>query len=830
MIIIPVRPNNPIDGAPWLSHVRVTEGSGSYTLTSKPTILYNKSNEIQPQVTIEIDSFEVAPGATQTVNLKMGNTTDNALQNALLVLDVPDGYTLSSATGKYIASEGQIVWPIGNLSAAQWTQQSAVLQLSNGLTNNTVLKLEASLKNQTEIVARASSSSIVKTTPSVIFQVSSSYSQPLIASSVISSSISVTNTGGTQLADVFLSTKVPSWTRATPLDSATGCSSNCFDYQWATWALGNVNAASSVSRSINPVVQNDALPGQILFANFYLSHSSSPSRDSVLNRTWGIGTAFSVNSNHDSDGDQIPDWWELQYASVMDRLDGSDGAKDPDLDGYSNLEEYQLSIQENPEFAYSPLLPDPKDTDQDGLFDRIELALGTNVNSADTDNDGISDLIDNDPTVPYSEKQGVRQVLQLQDINSDGTDDIGLFALVDEKPSLIVINGKTQTTLTTYTWNNVDYIDMQVILIPDTNENGFNEVGLFGIRNSGAGLGRPQVSIRDTENGELLQRVNWVDNWLNVKPMVLDDLDEDGVPEIAIQGRFKTYNGGARPQLIVRSGRTGQAGDTFGYPSLFTDPEYYQFSDTNNDGVGEIATFGRIARNGKIQIKIADGKDPNDRQKAYNFPDKWTDISWLRLSDMNNDGVDDWGLFGTRRDDNRPQLIVKDGTDPKGAIRIYAWASDIVTPSFFIVPDMNFDNISEVAVGGIRTNGRYQFQVKDGADRNVVLANHNVNSPLNDVNFIVLPDVNNDGSAEIGMFGKDDNDQYIVVVRQGNLADLAPSLHEITSVNLGSDWATKPNTMIVNDIDGDGIQDLMVWGNSMQGADKQAFVMSSDMR
>jgi hypothetical protein len=40
----------------------------------------------------------------------------------------------------------------------------------------------------------------------------------------------------------------------------------------------------------------------------------------------------------DSDGDGIPDWWELKYG--LDPNDPSDAAKDGNGDGYSNIEKY----------------------------------------------------------------------------------------------------------------------------------------------------------------------------------------------------------------------------------------------------------------------------------------------------------------------------------------------------------------------------------------------------------------------------------------------------------------------------------------------------------
>jgi RHS repeat-associated protein len=399
-----------------------------------------------------------------------------------------------------------------------------------------------------------------------------------------------------------------------------------------------------------------------------------------------------------------------------------------------------------------------------------------------------------------------QETLVLPDLNNDGIAELGFAygSIPDDKVYLQVLNGKDLSAIRLISWVNI-YVNPTFHIIPDLNGNNVPEMGIFGTRDDGNNAGKAQLFTRDLSNGATAKVFNWPSNWTSAEALVLDDISGDGIVDVALQGRFKV---GARPQLVVRDGTDSSSVDTFGYPDLFNEPRFFQHSDVNDDGVPEIATLGRIKRNNKIQIKIADGSDSKNRLKAYNFPDKWSDESWVAVGDKNNDSIEDWALFGTSKLDSRPQLIIKNGKDPKGAIRIFSWSGDLSSTSFHQVPDMNGDGVDEVAVGGVRSNGRFQFQVKDGTDRNVSLANHSLNINVTDVSFHVLSDLTGDGIVEIGFLGLNQSNQYTLIVQNGD-----GQSGKVIEYTFAAAWTEKPKLDVLTDINADGLNELLIWGN-----------------
>ncbi len=112
-----------------------------------------------------------------------------------------------------------------------------------------------------------------------------------------------------------------------------------------------------------------------------------------------------VNTIISTAGDGIPDDWKIAHGFNIN--DTTVAGQDPDNDGLTNLQEFQLGTD-----------PRNPDTDGDGVTDGEEIRRSTNPLSADTDGDGLTDgeeiRLGTDPLNPDTDGDGIPDGIEVK--------------------------------------------------------------------------------------------------------------------------------------------------------------------------------------------------------------------------------------------------------------------------------------------------------------------------------------------------------------------------------------------------------------------------------
>lgn len=286
---------------------------------------------------------------------------------------------------------------------------------------------------------------------------------------------------------------------------------------------------------------------------------------------------------------------------------------------------------------------------------------------------------------------------EIDDITLDGVTEFGLLGAhsVNSTLQFQVRDGKLRSPVATFKWPNI-WDDPRVVTMSDVTGDNIPEVALYGV-NKRRGNGQLFVYDGGQPNNKL-DVYNWGKHWENLSLFKLDDIDGDGTVE---WGQFGKRTDDGRYQMLIKRGnsKTGML-RTLTWNTTMNVDKVLLLDDLTNDGIKEVA-LAQFDVDLRFKILINDGRLPNKRIKNISWPLQLSPFSRLvQLHDIDGDGVGEVGLLGPDIITGNIILSIKSLVTGKELTQ-YEWDKQWTIGSLGLeVFDANNDGVLDYALTG----------------------------------------------------------------------------------------------------------------------------------
>ena len=310
--------------------------------------------QIDPPLEVLIDPLPdpVAPNSTLEYQIIYGNNAAAPAENATLTLPLPPGVNFVSATDGGVEQSGIVTWDLGTVPSNFGGVVRAQVQVL-GLPAGTLITVDdISLAATINFVLHEVRSSAVSRVDIEPLTLSATYvPNPVLPSGGLTVDITVDNTSGSTSGDLTLRVLWPEELNQTPDVTGGGvCSGPCDTGEFLTWNLGMLAAGNDLTVQFAETAEANLTDGDLISIEIELLEDGLPARNlsqviavQPFDDNDGDGEADIFDEDDDNDG--MPDWWEELHS--LDPFDETDADEDPDMDGLTNLQEFQMGTDPN---------------------------------------------------------------------------------------------------------------------------------------------------------------------------------------------------------------------------------------------------------------------------------------------------------------------------------------------------------------------------------------------------------------------------------------------------------------------------------------------------
>ena len=299
----------------------------------------------------------------------------------------------------------------------------------------------------------------------------------------------------------------------------------------------------------------------------------------------------------------------------------------------------------------------------------------------------------------------VPEFYEIDDITLDGMTEFGILGTHSANSTwqLVVRDGQFKSPVATFKWPNI-WDNPKIVTMSDVTGDNIPEVALYGV-NKRRGNGQ-LFAFDGALSTNKLDVYNWGKHWDNLSLFKLDDIDGDGTVE---WGQFGKRTDDGRYQMLIKRGnsKTGMLRTLTWNTTMNTDTPII-VDDLTNDGISEIALAG-FDTDLRFKILVNDGRLPNKRIKNITWPLNWSPASRLvHLHDIDGDGINEVGLLGPNTTNRNVTLSIKSLVTGKELTQ-YEWDKQWTIGSLGLeIFDANNDGVLDFALTGYQDLSFYE--------------------------------------------------------------------------------------------------------------------------
>ncbi len=293
--------------------------------TPSSTISHTAAVDTDNALSLALDENKdtVKPGEQLVYTLTYGNRSTASVTTSTLSLPLPAGVTFVSATNGGTVKNNVVQWTLGTLQATQTGRQQVTVTVDNGLTDGTVLAVDAAQLSAYQAttgpeLARAMSVARVLASPALGIEIEM-VPDPVRPGYTINTKLTVTNRSGTTLLGAKLLARYPSDSRIAAINQAylsgggTCPNSVCNPSQFVTWNLGTLASGAMATVTLPLVVNNAsyAPAGSLISLEASVVADGKPS--SIISHTAAVDSDNALNLALDENKDTVAPGEPLVY-------------------------------------------------------------------------------------------------------------------------------------------------------------------------------------------------------------------------------------------------------------------------------------------------------------------------------------------------------------------------------------------------------------------------------------------------------------------------------------------------------------------------------------